>query len=107
MKDVPKSSPHGNTVGRYLDAVQSFGRHFDRSLDDWVGADPRLSAASGKDRNAAPNTVQIHRAVRRFKLQVHHGTRQRPVFALLFVRNDQGSRPEFSPRFRLRKISGP
>lgn len=56
-----------NTVKRYLDAVQSFARYFRRSPDQ-LGPEQIRDYLLHliKDRKAAPNTVQIHRAALRF-----------------------------------------
>ena len=51
-----------NTVKRYLDAVTSFARYFRRSPDRLGREQIREYLLHlVKDRNAAPNTVQIHR----------------------------------------------
>ena len=56
-----------NTVERYLDAVKSFARYFHRSPDRLGREQIREYLLHlVKDRNAAPNTVQIHRAALRF-----------------------------------------
>jgi integrase/recombinase XerD len=56
-----------NTVERYLDAVKSFARYFRRSPDRLGREQIREYLLHlVKDRNAAPNTVQIHRAALRF-----------------------------------------
>ena len=56
-----------NTVERYLDAVKSFARYFDRSPDRLGREQIRdYLLHLVKDRKAAPNTVQIHRAALRF-----------------------------------------
>jgi integrase/recombinase XerD len=56
-----------NTVERYLDAVKSFARYFHRSPDRLGREQIRdYLLHLVKDRNAAPNTVQIHRAAIRF-----------------------------------------
>jgi integrase/recombinase XerD len=56
-----------NTVERYLDAVKSFARYFHRSPGRLGREQIREYLLHlVKDRNAAPNTVQIHRAALRF-----------------------------------------
>jgi integrase/recombinase XerD len=56
-----------NTVERYLDAVKSFARYFHKSPDRLGREQIREYLLHlVKDRNAAPNTVQIHRAALRF-----------------------------------------
>jgi integrase/recombinase XerD len=56
-----------NTVERYLDSVKSFARYFDSSPDRLGREQIREYLLHlVKDRNAAPNTVQIHRAALRF-----------------------------------------
>jgi integrase/recombinase XerD len=55
------------TVERYLDSVKSFARYF-HSSPDRLGREQIRDYLLHlvKDRNAAPNTVQIHRAALRF-----------------------------------------
>jgi site-specific recombinase XerD len=56
-----------NTVERYLNAVKNFARHFHKSPDRLGREQIREYLLHlVKDRNAAPNTVQIHRAALRF-----------------------------------------
>jgi integrase/recombinase XerD len=56
-----------NTALRYLDAVTSFARHFHKSPDRMGREQIREYLLHlVKDRNSAPNTVQIHRAALRF-----------------------------------------
>jgi site-specific recombinase XerD len=56
-----------NTVARYLDAAKSFARYFHKSPDQLGREQIREYLLHlVKDRNAAPNTVQIHRAALRF-----------------------------------------
>jgi integrase/recombinase XerD len=55
------------TVERYLDAVKSFARYFHRSPDQLGPEQIREYLLHlVKDRKAAPNTVQVHRAALRF-----------------------------------------
>jgi integrase/recombinase XerD len=56
-----------NTVERYLEAVKSFARYFHRSPDE-LGAEQirEYLLHLVKDRKAAPNTAQVHRAALRF-----------------------------------------
>jgi integrase len=57
----------GNTALRYLDAVTSFARRFHKSPDRMGREQIREYLLHlVKDRNSAPNTVQIHRAALRF-----------------------------------------
>jgi integrase len=56
-----------NTVGRYLDAVKSFALYFDANPDRLGPEQIREYLLHlVKDRKAAPNTVQVHRAALRF-----------------------------------------
>lgn len=56
-----------NTVERYVDSVESFARYFHRSPDRMGPEQIRQYLLHLiEDRNAAPNTVQIHRAALRF-----------------------------------------
>jgi site-specific recombinase XerD len=55
------------TVERYLDAVKSFARYFHRSPDQMGPEQIREYLLHlVKDRKAAPNTVQVHRAALKF-----------------------------------------